>query len=228
MLDLAQCRGLVLVSATAAFFVAAAPASSHTLSVKKARNAIKQVTEDWAFDSDLTERYWVDNCGRRSDHRVNCKAHIRGYNSGLGATETCTRKASARLRRKKVRTALGDETKCTFDYGDDDGGGGYTPPEPPPAPDTRITSGPAEGSTVSPQYGSAFVTFEFVAEGGEDPHFECSVDGGEFMACSSPTTYDYAPGPHTFRVRAVSIRLGTTPTPDPTPASRSFTVAPSG
>lgn len=227
MLDLAKCRGLVLVSATAAFFLTAAPASSHTLSVKKARSAIKHLTEDWYFDTD-SEKYWVDNCRRRSDHRINCQAHIRGYNSALGATETCTRKASARLRRQKVKATLADETTCKFDYGDDDGEGGYTPPEPPPAPDTRITSGPAEGSTVSSPYSSAPVTFEFVAEGGEDPHFECSVDGAAFMACSSPTTYGYSPGPHTFQVRAVSIRLGTTATPDPTPASRSFTVVQSG
>ena len=228
MVDLARRRGLVLVCATAAFFAAAAPASSHTLTIKKARHAIKQVTQEWYFDSARADKYWVDSCARRSDHRVNCQAHTRGYNSALGATETCTRKASARLRRQNITAALADETKCKFDYGDDDGGGGYTPPAPPPAPDTRITSGPAEGSTVSSPDGYAPITFEFVAEGGEDPHFECSIDGAEFMACSSPGTFGFGPGPHTFRVRAVSIRLGTTPTPDPTPASRSFTVVQSG
>ena len=214
-------RSVLLVAcATTAFLLTASAASSHTLPVKKAKKAIKLATEDWYFASDLSERYWVNSCSRRSEHRVDCKAHIRGYNSDLGATETCTRNASARRPRQTMKVALADKTTCKFDYGDDDDGG--FDPGTPPAPDTVITSGPAEGSTVS---GSGPISFSFEAIGGEDPVFECSIDGAAFNACSSGNNFGFSPGPHTFRVRAVSIRLGAPPVPDPTPASRSFTVS---
>jgi subtilisin family serine protease len=53
--------------------------------------------------------------------------------------------------------------------------------------------------------------------------FECSLDAGVFVPCTSPRTYEtfpLAPGEHTFRVRAVDAagRL------DPTPASLTWTV----
>jgi len=78
---------------------------------------------------------------------------------------------------------------------------------------TRIVSGPT--GTVA----TDSVTFAFTSpEGGG---FQCRLDGGEWSACSSPQTYsDLVDGPHTFKVRA----LNPPGHPDPTPASRTFTV----
>ena len=51
--------------------------------------------------------------------------------------------------------------------------------------------------------------------------FECKVDSGAYAACSSPkTTSHLADGSHTFSVRATDPAGN----PDPTPASRTFTV----
>jgi len=68
------------------------------------------------------------------------------------------------------------------------------PPDTTP-PATTITAGPS-GPTGDPP------TFQFTAsEAGST--FECSVDGGTFIACSSPFTAPSLPaGPHTFAVRA--------------------------
>ncbi len=66
------------------------------------------------------------------------------------------------------------------------------PPPPPPLdtlpPDTPITSGPpASGPDKTP-------SFVFISTEG-DSRFECSVDGGPFVACSSPfTTGSWPPG----------------------------------
>ena len=89
------------------------------------------------------------------------------------------------------------------------GGGDSTPP------DTSITSGPS-GST-----GDSTPTFDFTStEPGST--FECSVDGAAFTACNSPfTTAALADGSHTFAVRARDPAGN----PDPSPASRSFTVS---
>jgi len=82
-------------------------------------------------------------------------------------------------------------------------------------PDTRITSGP-EG-TVS----TGSVAFGFSAtEPGSS--FQCSLDGAAFAACNG-TTASYeslADGAHRFDVRAVDAAGN----PDPTAASREFTV----
>lgn len=212
-------RIAVLVACvTGVFLVAAGTASAHTLKVRTAKKAIKQVTAEWYFDSDLSGRYWVDNCNRRSDHRVNCLAHIRGRNTALGATETCTRKGSATLRGKTVRASLGSKSTCKFNYGDDEAPDVGTPP----APDTVITSGPEDGSTLNGADGP--FSWEFQAIGGENPTFECSYDGGSWFPCSSGGNHGFEPGPHTFSVRALSTRLGAQQVPDPTPAARSFTV----
>jgi hypothetical protein len=81
-------------------------------------------------------------------------------------------------------------------------------------PDTMLTSTPAG---VSPDS----ATFEFAASE-QGSTFECSLDGGVFVACASPRSYTgLAPGTHSFSVRAVDP-LGNV---DPTPASYSWNVA---
>ncbi len=88
------------------------------------------------------------------------------------------------------------------------GGSDSTPP------DTTISSGPA--STVS------VTSVGFGFSGTETGvRFECSLDGSAFSACQSPTTLSsLSLGAHTFRVRAIDPAGN----PDPTPASRTFTV----
>ena len=83
------------------------------------------------------------------------------------------------------------------------------------APNTSITSGPT-GTT-----GDATPTFEF--DSNEDPvTYECKVETGSFANCTSPfTTARLADGVHTFSVRAIDAAGS----PDPTPATRTFTVA---
>ncbi|MGC9040720.1 MAG: choice-of-anchor D domain-containing protein, partial [Roseiflexus sp.] len=81
-------------------------------------------------------------------------------------------------------------------------------------PETTITIGPADSSTTGPS-----VTFNFTSsESGST--FECSVDGGAFLACSSPQNLSLANGAHTFAVRAIDL-VGNI---DSTPANRSWTV----
>jgi hypothetical protein len=82
------------------------------------------------------------------------------------------------------------------------------------APETTIDSGPS-GTTSSNG-----ATFEFSSN---DPSatFECRLDSGSFVSCSSPRTYSsLADGEHTLSVRA-SDALGNT---DATPATRAWTV----
>ena len=82
------------------------------------------------------------------------------------------------------------------------------------APDTVITSGPS-GSVLSTS-----ATFEFTSpEAGST--FQCSLDGGSYRACASPTTdTNLSGGSHVFRVRAVDGAGNV----DASPASRSWTV----
>ena len=87
-------------------------------------------------------------------------------------------------------------------------------------PETEITSGPAEGTTVE----DTNPTFGFSAD--EAPaNFECSVDGAGFAACSGPgdthTTAELTAGAHTFSVRATDD-VGLI---DATPATRYFTIS---
>ncbi|HEY7003424.1 MAG TPA: sigma-70 family RNA polymerase sigma factor [Gaiellaceae bacterium] len=73
-------------------------------------------------------------------------------------------------------------------------------------PNTTITGGPRK-------YGTAVSTFEFSSNEPEAA-LECSLDGGEFSACTSPKTYKgLDKGRHTFRVRAVDGAGNIDPTP---------------
>lgn len=81
-------------------------------------------------------------------------------------------------------------------------------------PDTTITAAPL--GLIS----SSTATFSFTSSDA-NARFECRVDTGPFLPCSSPyTTAALEAGAHTFEVRAVDA-AGTV---DPTPASRTFTV----
>jgi hypothetical protein len=83
------------------------------------------------------------------------------------------------------------------------------------APDTSIDSGPAGATNDSTP------TFSFSADQ-PGSSFECRVDGGAWAACSSAhTTATLGDGSHTFEVRATDPAGNS----DPTPASRTFTVA---
>ncbi|MGI8659210.1 MAG: hypothetical protein ACR2K4_10670 [Candidatus Limnocylindria bacterium] len=91
--------------------------------------------------------------------------------------------------------------------------GSPPPPPPPGAPDTTITSGPS-GTTSSTD-----ASFTFTGTAGTDS-FECQLDLAGFSACTSPQDYSgLALGDHTFEVRAVAAGV-----PDPTPASRTWTI----
>jgi large repetitive protein len=71
-----------------------------------------------------------------------------------------------------------------------------------------------------PLTNSTTAIFEFSATE-EGSTFECALDDGDFVACTSPHTYtNVADGLHTARVRATD-RAGNT---DPIPAARSWTV----
>jgi hypothetical protein len=81
-------------------------------------------------------------------------------------------------------------------------------------PETTITSGPADSSTTGPG-----VTFNFTSsETGST--FECSLDAGPFLPCTSPQTLSLSNGSHTFSVRAIDAVNNI----DPTPATRTWTV----
>jgi hypothetical protein len=81
-------------------------------------------------------------------------------------------------------------------------------------PNTTIDSGPS-GTTNDPTPSFAFSASE------PGSSFECKVDSGAYAPCSSPlTTGALADGPHSFEVRATDPAGN----PDPTPASRTFTV----
>jgi len=102
------------------------------------------------------------------------------------------------------------------------GGGGTTPPPPPPlppvdsTPDTKISKGP-KGTIGVPR-----ATFRFSATVAGS-RFQCKLDKKPFRGCKSPKAYrNLAAGKHTFKVRAI----GPTGLVDPTPAKRTFRVAP--
>ena len=103
---------------------------------------------------------------------------------------------------------------------DADPAGNASPPSAPRdftvVSDTTIISGP------SGRVSDRNATFEF---GPDAPGvtYECSLDGGPYEACTSPTSYsDLADGEHTFQVRSKDS-VGNV---DPTPATRTWTVAP--
>ena len=79
---------------------------------------------------------------------------------------------------------------------------------------TRIDSGPAGG-------GSTDADFAFSSELA-GARFECSLDGDDFMPCTSPTSYaGLIEGAHAFEVRAV---VGPQQQADPTPARHTWTI----
>jgi hypothetical protein len=81
------------------------------------------------------------------------------------------------------------------------------------APDTSITSGPADPTNQTS------ATFSFASEPGAA--FECRLDGAAYAPCTSPTTYTgLAAGPHTFDARATDPAGNT----DSSPASRTWTI----
>ncbi|MGH3427522.1 MAG: choice-of-anchor R domain-containing protein [Mycobacteriales bacterium] len=85
----------------------------------------------------------------------------------------------------------------------------YVAPTP---PDTTILSHPANRATRT----SATFTFEAT----EEATFECSLDGGGWIACESPAIYTgLSKQSHTFRVRATNGADNT----DPTPATFNWT-----
>ncbi len=80
------------------------------------------------------------------------------------------------------------------------------------APDTTIVDGPSGSDNPD----SATFTFTS-SEGG--PDFECMLDGGVFLACTSPKAYAGLPkGNHTFTVRARDAAGNI----DPMPATRNW------
>jgi hypothetical protein len=86
------------------------------------------------------------------------------------------------------------------------------------SPNTAITGGPV-GSTTD-----TTPTFTFASS--ESPStFSCKIDGGADVPCKSPyTTPALGYGSHTFSVKATDADGNT----DPTPATRTFTVAKPG
>jgi CSLREA domain-containing protein len=85
-------------------------------------------------------------------------------------------------------------------------------------PQTTITSAPADGSLTSVSIG--FSGLDDVTPG-FDLRFECSLDGGAFVSCTSPAPYTVALGTHTIQVRATDLAGNT----DPSPASHTWTVS---
>lgn len=82
-------------------------------------------------------------------------------------------------------------------------------------PETTVDEGPSGTQSRD----SASFEFSSSTQGAE---FRCSLDGQAFAPCSSPQEYSSLPdGEHVFRVQAVDA----TGTVDPTPASRTWTVA---
>jgi subtilisin-like proprotein convertase family protein len=92
-------------------------------------------------------------------------------------------------------------------------------------PETSITSGPAEGSSIT----SNSATFGFSSDE-QGSTFKCqlSKDGAvaeAFAACTSPMSYSsLSPGNYRFDVQATD----STGNVDPTPASRNWTITSSG
>jgi hypothetical protein len=107
-----------------------------------------------------------------------------------------------------LAVASDDSSNNYFHSAFDLGSADTTPPE------TTIDSGPSgvEGSDTA--------TFTFSAnEAGST--FDCRLDGAPYAACASPKTYNgLSEGSHTFDVRATDGAGN----PDPSPASRTWTV----
>lgn len=214
--------------AAVAHFALPASASAHTLSVNKAKKAVTKAAKREAYRNDFRTGSASD-CHRKTDHKVACKAHLEDrYDSSLGAMETCTYDARALYRKrtsKQITVLFSRSYECTYDYSPGGGGPADTTP-----PETTITQGPAEGSTVYrdpstiPPY--AHVTWDFTAS--EDAFFECQQTGEwhdqpGWWPCSPSQfrdTWYGDTGMHTFAVRATDYAGNV----DPTPAVRTFYV----
>jgi hypothetical protein len=110
--------------------------------------------------------------------------------------------------------------KATNADGDDSTPASYTWTVDTVAPDTSITAGPTQNSTVS----STDANFGFSSPDG-GTSFQCNLDnanGGAFTACpaTNPTYSSLGQGSHTLLVRAVDDAGN----PDPSPVSRTWTV----
>jgi len=83
-------------------------------------------------------------------------------------------------------------------------------------PETTITAGPAEGSTITqPDTSITFSSNE------AESNFSCQLDGDGFSTCTSPKTLSgLSNGSHTFEVKATDAADNT----DATPARRTWTV----
>jgi hypothetical protein len=104
----------------------------------------------------------------------------------------------------------GHSAEAAHKPGHGHGNGDITPP------DTTITAGPAEGSTVT----QAAASFSFSSTEANST-FNCQLDGGGFSRCASPKTVSGLPnGSHTFEVKATDAAGNT----DATPARRTWTV----
>jgi subtilisin-like proprotein convertase family protein len=85
------------------------------------------------------------------------------------------------------------------------------------APQTTITSGPAEGQRVN----SGSALFQFVSPDTPGATFQCSLDGAPFSVCTEPHAVSGLPeGPHNFRVQALDAVANV----DATPATRNWIV----
>jgi hypothetical protein len=82
-------------------------------------------------------------------------------------------------------------------------------------PDTVIDSAPGDPTNST----NAHFAFSVSNAGSGDATFECSLDSPTFSPCTSPFDQVQANGSHTFKVRAIGNG-----TPDPTPASFTWTV----
>jgi len=90
-------------------------------------------------------------------------------------------------------------------------------------PKATITQGPAAKLRAKKKRGTIRVTFSFTASSAVFDitliRFECSLDGGPFLPCTSPESAKVARGAHSFRVRARDSFGKAGP-----PAERSFKV----
>ena len=85
------------------------------------------------------------------------------------------------------------------------------------APETQITSGPADGAVTQERSAA----YGFSSEAGAS--FECSVDGGAYAPCGSPASLTgLGDGNHSFAVRATDPAGNV----DPSPATRVLRVDP--